>query len=832
MHHTRTGGRQGQRARRATWRARVVGAVVAVAAAPVLGAGAVTAAPRPAEAIPDTGLPAEVQPVSMSSRSEVLAAGVTGVSTVGDSEPQLQTPVLAFAEWGDVMFVGGKFTQVVRADGTTVAQSSLAAFDRRTGAFVESFRPVLDGAVWDLAVADGKLLVGGQFLSVNGVAGTTALAALDLTTGAVVPGWRANIGITGTTQRPMVRAIDVEGAWAYVGGSFTRVTGLDGVERSAGQLTKVAVSNGARNASFVPNVTGRVYDIDATPTKVWVVGKFTAVNGVARSMVAGLFPSNGAVDTALKQKVDADYRPAWTYQQAVLAVGDEVWITGSQHSTQVYRASDFSLIRAFGSVPWGDGQALARVGDIVFNGSHATDGTKMYFDVPSPLYTGQWNTKGTTGSAPVKWIGAWDVGGDHSFRTDWYTQVGTQFGEGAWELTGDADGCLWAGGDFNRGSFDGNTPRFAAGFVKFCPSDSTPPTVPTNVTVSEKADGIQLVWPASTDDQPGPITYDVFRDDALLASGLIYRTFLDPAGTAASRYFVRAVDRTGNRSATTAVLRVPGDTAKPTPPEDLAAVANADGTVTATWTASTDNVGVTGYAVYRNGVELLQVPGTAATVTGLAAGTHYLQVQALDEAGNRSAKTPSVSVTIAAAGADTTKPTTPKNVAATAQPNGDVAVTWTAATDDVGVVTNVVFANGVEITRVPGTSATVTGLAAGTWSIQVQAVDRAGNGGNRSAPVSVVVAPVGPDTTKPTTPKNLAATLQPNGDVALTWTAATDDVGVTGYTVYRNGVEVLTVRSTSATVTGLGSGSHSLQVQAFDAAGNRGNKTSPITVVK
>ena len=69
----------------------------------------------------------------------------------------------------------------------------------------------------------------------------------------------------------------------------------------------------------------------------------TAVNGVAQSMVTGLFPSNGAVDTALKQKVDADYRPAWTYQQAVLAVGDEVWITGSQHSTQVYRASDFSL---------------------------------------------------------------------------------------------------------------------------------------------------------------------------------------------------------------------------------------------------------------------------------------------------------------------------------------------------------------------------------------------------------------------------------------------------------------------------------------------------------
>lgn len=811
-------------------------ALTLIAACAVVASGASAAAApvpaRPAAAIPDDGLPAEVQPVSMGSRTEVIAAGVAGVSTVGDSETQLQTPVLAFAEWGDVMFVGGKFTRVVRADGTTVAQASLAAFDRRTGAWIESFRPVLDGAVWDLAIADGTLIVGGQFLSVNGAAGTRALAALDPATGQVLSGWKADIGITGTSQRAMVRAIDVEGAWIYVGGSFTRITGLDGVERVAGQLTKVAVSNGARSATFAPDVTGRVYDIDATASKVWVVGKFTAVNGIAQSMFTGLFPSNGAVDTALKKKVDADYRPAWTYQQAVLAVGDEVWITGSQHSTQVYRASDFSLLRAFGNSPWGDGQALAKVGDIVFNGNHATDGTKMWFDVPAPFYNGSWNTRGTTGSSPVKWIGAWNAGGDHSYRTDWYTQAGTQYGEGAWELTGDADGCLWAGGDFNRGSYDGNTPRFAGGFVKFCPSDSTPPSVPDEVTVTVKAGGVQLVWPASTDDEPGAITYDVFRDDGVIASGLINRTHLDAEGTAASRYFIRAVDRTGNRSATTAVLRVPGDTSKPTPPTALVAVVNPDGSVSASWTASADDVGVTAYAVYRNGTELMQVSDVSATLTGLAAGTQYLQVQALDAAGNRSAKTPSTAVTIAAAGPDTSKPTTPKNLAASVQADGDVVATWSAASDNVGVTAYVVFANGVETARVSATSATLSGLAAKTWSIQVQAVDAAGNGSNRSAPVAVTVEPVGPDVTKPTTPKNVTAILQANGEVVMTWTAATDDVGVVAYAVYRNGVEVQQVTGTGATLTGLAAGSHSLQVQAIDAAANRGNKSAPITVVR
>lgn len=823
-------GRDG-RVRRGAARALVM-TVMAAAAGGALAMPA-SAGPRPAEAIPDTGLPAETQPVSMSSRTEVLVAGVSGVSTIGDSEPQLQTPVLAFAEWGDVMFVGGKFTQVVKADGTKVDQRSLAAFDRRTGAWIESFRPVLDGAVWDLAIAGDKLLVGGQFLSVNGAAGTTALAALDPSTGAVASGWQASLSITGTNQRPLVRAIDVEGAWAYVGGSFTRVTGLDGVVRNAGQLTKVAVSNGARNASFVPDVTGRVYDIDATASKVWVVGKFTAVNGVTRSMVAGLFPNNGAVDTALAQKVDSDYRPDWTYQQAVLAVGDEVWISGSQHSTQVYRASDFSLIRGFGSVPLGDGQALAKVGDIVFNGNHAADGTKMYFDVPSPIRTASgWTTKGSTGSTPVKWIGAWNVSGDHSFRTDWYTQAGTQYGEGAWELTGDVDGCLWAGGDFNRGSFDGKVARFAAGFVKFCPSDSTPPSVPTGVTVTSKADGIELVWPASTDNVSGPITYDVFRDDSVIASGLVFRTYLDRAGTAASRYFVRAVDRTGNRSATTSVLRVPGDSKKPTPPADLAAVANADGSVSATWTASTDDVGVTAYAVLRNGTEILQVPGPTAKITTLSAGTHYLQVQAIDAAGNRSAKTPSVMVTIAGGSPDTTKPTSPKNLTASVGASGSVDMSWSASTDNVGVTGYVVFANGVETTRVTTTSASVTGLAAGTWSMQVQAIDAAGNGSFRTAPVSVTVTAAGPDTTKPTTPKDVTAALQPDGSVVTGWTAATDNVGVVSYAVFRNGVELTQVSATSATLTGLSSGNNWLQVQAIDAAGNRGNKTAPINVVK
>jgi chitodextrinase len=69
-------------------------------------------------------------------------------------------------------------------------------------------------------------------------------------------------------------------------------------------------------------------------------------------------------------------------------------------------------------------------------------------------------------------------------------------------------------------------------------------------------------------------------------------------------------------------------------------------TVTLTWTASTDNVGVAGYKIFRNGTQV----GTSATTSyvsaGLAASTTYsYTVSAYDTAGNNSAQSSSISVT-------------------------------------------------------------------------------------------------------------------------------------------------------------------------------------------
>ncbi|MFD5560030.1 glycoside hydrolase family 6 protein [Kitasatospora griseola] len=78
----------------------------------------------------------------------------------------------------------------------------------------------------------------------------------------------------------------------------------------------------------------------------------------------------------------------------------------------------------------------------------------------------------------------------------------------------------------------------------------------------------------------------------------------------------------------------------------------------------------------------------------------------------------------------------------------------------------------------------------------------------------------GSDTTAPTAPTGLAATTTANS-VALTWSAATDNVGVTGYDVYRGGALVGSTASTSYTDTGLtASTAYSYTVKARDAAGN------------
>jgi Zn-dependent metalloprotease len=96
------------------------------------------------------------------------------------------------------------------------------------------------------------------------------------------------------------------------------------------------------------------------------------------------------------------------------------------------------------------------------------------------------------------------------------------------------------------------------------------------------------------------------------------------------------------------------DTQAPTAPTNLSSSNITETSLTLSWTASTDNVGVTGYDVYQNGSLLGSVTGTAANITGLTASTTYAYyVKAKDAAANVSAASSTLNVTTSSASATT-----------------------------------------------------------------------------------------------------------------------------------------------------------------------------------
>src|SRR6185436_18296549 len=102
--------------------------------------------------------------------------------------------------------------------------------------------------------------------------------------------------------------------------------------------------------------------------------------------------------------------------------------------------------------------------------------------------------------------------------------------------------------------------------------------------------------------------------------------------------------------------------------------------------ASTDDVGVTGYRVFRNGTQVGMPSGTSFGDSGLTASTTYqYAVAAVDAAGNASPQSTQLSVTTLAPPPDTTPPTVPQNLAASNLAQTSLTVSWSASTDNVGV---------------------------------------------------------------------------------------------------------------------------------------------------
>ena len=362
------------------------------------------------------------------------------------------------------------------------------------------------------------------------------------------------------------------------------------------------------------------------------------------------------------------------------------------------------------------------------------------------------------------------------------------------------------------------------------PPDTTPPSAPTNLTAAaQSSSAILLNWGASTD-AGGPISaYRIFRNGGaspITTVGGSTLTFTDTQLTGSTQYSytVRAVDSAptpnvsaASNTATATTLANP-DVTPPTTPMNVVATAQTASTILITWSASTDDSGISGYSVFRNGgttpiATMLQA--TSFTDAGLSASTTYTYtVRATDNspAANVSAASAPASATTLATPppVDTTPPSVPANVTATAQSSTSILVTWSASTDNAsGVTTYRVFRDGsaVPVATIshPTTSFTDTQLTGGVrYSYRVSAIDGAPVPNESAQSAAASATP--PDITAPSVPSGLAATPASSSSVTLTWNASTDVSGIFAYRVYRNGgsTAIATIASPLRTYTDTG----------------------------
>jgi hypothetical protein len=193
--------------------------------------------------------------------------------------------VLAIVRVNDVVYVGGKFTELIDTDGTVLARNHLAAVSAADG-HVLPWNPGANGTVRTMAVSiDGNsVYIGGDFTSLGGaprahVAAMAAIAPSSATTSGTVRAWSPNTDgiVYGVTQI---------GSRVYLGGAFLHVGG-----HGRPRLASVSAASGALT-SWHPKVDGAVRALlpAAGGSTLFIGGSFHHVNGASVPHLASIDP--------------------------------------------------------------------------------------------------------------------------------------------------------------------------------------------------------------------------------------------------------------------------------------------------------------------------------------------------------------------------------------------------------------------------------------------------------------------------------------------------------------------------------------------------------------
>ncbi len=221
--------------------------------------------------------------LSISAASAVLHGQVVPEPPRRDVPVVLDGTVLAHAQVGDRIFVGGDFQEVQRPDGSIITQAHIFAYDIDTGLLDENFRPVLNNPVYDLQATahEDALYASGRF-------------------------------------------------WSWD-------------DAFPGRIAKLA-PDGTLDTSFQASAEAMVRSIAVTDDTVYMAGNFTTVNGATRIGFAAVDSTTGAVDPGFVMNVD-DTSLTGQYGRGIVATSDGNAVFGLHFGTQINGSSRIALAK-------------------------------------------------------------------------------------------------------------------------------------------------------------------------------------------------------------------------------------------------------------------------------------------------------------------------------------------------------------------------------------------------------------------------------------------------------------------------------------------------------
>jgi len=366
-----------------------------------------------------------------------LAATATPASAAFSNTPDTtwmtNGVVYSITQSSGRIYVAGKFRSLrrcptgVTCPGGTIA-TNVGALDAATGAGIKTFKVTVggDGAtVYALAVANGKLYIGGQFTSVNGEPRMN-LAAVDATTGVLDASFAPQVGADATDY---VRGVLSHGGMVYVAGTFGTI---DGAVR---QHLAAFNANGSLSGAWRPRTSGvaRSFTPTCAGDQIVIGGSFTqgAGTGTAiqpRKTLMIVDATTGALDPWTP---DNDAIPNGVTAYDLAGTCDALFV-GYGGANAIYR---YDLTDDFGDISWdlktgGNVQTVALYGTqrVLFGGHFAN----------TPIAPGT-----TTKVKRVRFATA-DFGGN-AFN-DWTPELSGKF-FGPWDILVDGN-RVWVGGAF------------------------------------------------------------------------------------------------------------------------------------------------------------------------------------------------------------------------------------------------------------------------------------------------------------------------------------------------------------------------------------------------